>query len=118
MNTLSPGGAAKIQGMRNRSIRSVRKRLTTDYKMFIDSKVNPGGIPVDVRGVRLNAKQRTRLETFYIGNIKQAIRDFPYIKGLKAADPVRRQELEDIITLARQDAIDELFFEEPIRQQK
>jgi hypothetical protein len=118
MNTLSPGGAARIQDLRNNSIRAIRKSLGSNYKTFTDSMVNPGSIPIDVRGVRLNTKQHKRLQSLYVEFIKEQLRIYPDLKEMKAADPDRRQWLEDIITLARQDAIDELFFEEPSRQRK
>jgi hypothetical protein len=118
MNTLSPGGAARIQEFRNKSQRMVQKGLGDDFKLFKASMVNLGSVGIDIENVRLSEKQHKRLHTLYVGFMKEELKKYPDIKLIEPRDPVRIQWLEDIRDIAKDLAVDELFFEQPRRQVK
>jgi hypothetical protein len=118
MSPLSPGAAAKIQAKRNKSERQVKKGLGSNYKTFTDSMVSPGAFNVNVRGVKLNAEQQNKLNSTYVKEIKRLLAEYPEIKNMPVADPTRRQWLQDIIDDAKEEAVDILFDEEPVRYEK
>jgi hypothetical protein len=118
MNSLSPGGAARIQEFRNKSARMVKKGLGVDFKLFEDSMVNLGSVGIDLGEVRLSTKQHTKLHDLYINFIKDELKKYPDIKNIDRRDPTRVLWLEDIRDFAKELAIDELFFEQPLRQVK
>jgi hypothetical protein len=118
MVPLSPGGAANIQVKRNKAIRKVKKGLGSNDKTFTESMVNVGAFGIDIQGVRLTGKQQTRLNDLYVGFIKEFLSEYPEIKTMPVADPDRRQWLQDIIDDAKQEAVDTLFDEDPVRYKK
>jgi len=118
MNSLSPGGAARMQEFRNKSERAIKKDLGDDFKLFQDSNVDLGSIGIDLGEVRLNSKQQKLLQDLYVTFIKRELKNYPDIKPIDRRDPTRVLWLEDIRDLAKELAQDELFFEQPSRQRK
>jgi hypothetical protein len=118
MNTLSPGGASRIQEFRNKSTRIIRKGLGDDFKLFSSSMVSVGSMGIDIEDVRLNTKQHKRLNDLYVDFMKKELKMYPDIELIAPRDPTRIQWLEDIRDQAKEMAVDELFFEQPKRQSK
>lgn len=118
LTPMSPGLAAKVQASRNKAERKVRSGLGNEYKTFTDSLVSPGAFNHKVRGVKLNFKQLNKLNDLYVKTIKQFMSEYPEIKKMPVADPDRRQWLQDIIDDAKEESVDLLFDEEPIRYSK
>jgi hypothetical protein len=110
MNTMSPGGAARVQEKRNKSARGIRSGLGKDYKLFKESNVNTGAFGIDIGEIRLNASQHKRMQGFYVKSIKRQLREYPDLFKMDPKDASRRQWLQDILDVAREDAEDALFF--------
>jgi hypothetical protein len=118
MNTLSPGGAARMQEFRNKSKRMIRDGLGDDFKLFKDSMVDLGSVGIDLEDVRLTSKQHKKLHNLYVSFLKKEIAKYPDIKLIEPRNFTRIQWLEDMRDISREMAADELFFEQPRRQRK
>ena len=94
----------------NQSFRDIRKGLGKDYQLFQDSNVSVGHFTLTIGDVKLNTEQFNTLHQFYIRNIKDSLGLYPDITQLEAKDWTRRRWLEDIVSNARIDAIEQLRF--------
>ncbi|KKN21094.1 hypothetical protein LCGC14_0928880 [marine sediment metagenome] len=113
MSPVTRKTAAKMQKAQNKADRRVRDGLGTNYKLFVDSNIATNGLSATVQDVRLNAEQHDFLNDIYVKFIKRELRQYPKLADLKPEDFSRRQWLQDILAVAREDAKAELFFIEP-----
>lgn len=112
MGTPTRETAARMQKERNKATRQVRDGLGKDLRLFEDSNVQIRGLGNTIRDVRLNAEQHTELNKLFIKFIKAELEFAPQLSEMRADDFARRQWLEDIVSNAREDASEEIFYVE------
>ena len=83
-----------------------------DYTLFKESNIPVREFPIDIGEVRLNTEQHDRLSKLYVEFIRAELKLYPEIADLPPLDYERRRWLEDIESIARQDAIEEIIFSE------
>lgn len=113
MSPVTRKTAGKMQKAQNKADRRVRDGLGINYKLFSDSNIATNGLSATVQDVRLNAEQHDFLNDMYVKFIKRELRQYPKLEELKPEDFSRRQWLQDVLAVAREDAKAELFFIEP-----
>lgn len=112
MRRQSPGSAARLTKIKNKSFRAIRNGLGKDYTLFKESNIPVREFPIDIGDVRLSTEQHDKLSKLYVKFIKEELKQYPDISDLPPLDYERRRWLEDIESNAREDAIDELTFSE------
>lgn len=101
--------ASRRQKTLNKSGRIIREGLGGDFRLFEESNVDTGEFSLNLGDVRLNTEQHEVLHEKYIKFIKAELNRFPGILEKPPSDLTRRLFLQDVVTIAREDAIFEMF---------
>ncbi len=105
MHRQSPGAAARLIRIRDKSFRQIRKGLGKHYQLFEESNVRINEFPIDIGDIRLSTKQHAHLGDLYVKIIKQELKHYPNLAQMPSKDYTRRMDLEYIENYARQEAI-------------
>ena len=103
---------SRLNKQQTKSRIKIRKGLGRDYDLFVDSAVPIAPLPRTIRSVLLNSAQHHTLHLLFIESVKDKLKNYPGLAEMKPKDFFRRQDLEDIISDSREDAVNELFFTE------
>ncbi len=104
--------SARLTKIKNKSFRTIRKGLGDAYTLFKESNIPVREFPIDIGDVRLSTEQHDELSRLYVKFLKQEIKQYPELSELPPLSYERRRWLEDIESFAREDAIEEIIFNE------
>jgi len=118
MVSMSPGTSAVITKQQNKSKLRIRKMLGDNNRLFVESSVPTLFIAKDQMDVRLNSKQHKRMEQLYVDFIDKGLKSYPQLEKQPVNSEMRVEDLKDILSDAKADALDTLIDEEATRAKR